>query len=75
MGDKRGSILPGIFLIVVGIWFLLDRLEVIENYRYRIYSLTIIVLAVFLLIEAFRNSNSSALFWGVTILVIGGFFL
>lgn len=74
MGDKRGSILPGIFLIVVGIWFLLDRLEVIENYRYRIYSLTIIVLAVFLLIEAFRNSNSSALFWGVTILVIGGFF-
>jgi hypothetical protein len=74
MSDKRGSILPGIFLIVVGVWFLLVRFEIIENYRYRIYSVTIIILALFLLIEAFRNSNSSALFWGVTILVIGGFF-
>ena len=58
MSEKKGSLIPGIILIVIGCWFFLKRIVYLEPHWFRFYPLLIIVFSVFLLIETVRRRNS-----------------
>ena len=74
MTEKRGSLIPGILFIVLGSWLFIRRFYFFKSYSYHIYPILLILFAIFLFIETIRRGHSGALFWGIVILVIGGFY-
>lgn len=75
MIEKKASLVPGILLIAVGLWLFVNRINVLSYYSFRIYPILMILFAVFLFEEAVRRRHSGALFWGVVVFLVGGFFL
>lgn len=74
MSEKKASLIPGIILIVLGLWFLVRRFPYLSDYSFQIYPILLILFSIFLFVEAARRHHNGALFWGSVILVIGGFF-
>jgi len=75
MADKKGSLIPGVLLILIGLWFLARRFIFFTSHWMQIYPLMLLFFAGFLIIETFRGHRSGALFWGITFFFIGLFFL
>ncbi len=74
MTEKKGSLLPGIVFIIVGLWLFARRFHFFSPHSYRIYPILLICFALFLFFETIRRRHSGALFWGVVMLVVGGFY-
>jgi len=74
MVEKKGSLVPGILLIVIGLWFFARRFLYFTPHWIRIYPVLFILFGIFLFFETFRRQHSGALFWGVVFLFLGGFF-
>lgn len=74
MTDKKGSLVPGILFIVVGLWLFARRFHFLSPYSFHIYPILLLLFALFLFIETGRRRHSGPLFWGVVILIIGGFY-
>lgn len=74
MVEKKGSLIPGILFIVIGLWLFARRFFFFTPYWIRIYPIILIFFAVLLFIETSRRNHSGSLFWGVVLLSVGGFF-
>ncbi|MCK5146001.1 hypothetical protein KAR48_04550 [bacterium] len=72
MKEKRSSLIPGMLLIVFGLWMISDRFG-LDDSLYDYYPVLILAFASLLLYQAFRNKSSSAIFWGISLAVIGCF--
>ena len=76
MTNKRNpSLVPGVMLILFGLWLLLRQFDRLLPHYDRIYPFFLIATAVFLLVEAVRRSRSGAFFWSVFFFQIGIFFM
>jgi len=71
----KQSLLPGVILILIGLWILTHNLVNDFSTWEQIYPLLIITFSVALLIEAYWHKRTGPLFWGVFILCIGVFHL
>ena len=67
--------MPGIILIAVGTWFLAREWVDSSLFWDRSYPVLMLLFAGFLFYEFRRSSNQNALFWGVLISVVAGFYL
>ena len=74
MAEKKSSLVPGVLFIVLGLWMFARRFPFLEPHSFHIYPVLVILFAGFLLFETARRRHSTALFWGVVILVVGAFF-
>jgi hypothetical protein len=75
MIKKNPSVIPGVLLILFGLWILLRQFDFLTPYEGRIFPILLIAVAVFLLVEAVRRSRSGAFFWSVFFFQLGIFFL
>ncbi|MBN1550938.1 hypothetical protein JW979_05700 [bacterium] len=75
MEKKKNSIMPGIVLITIGIWFLARHWTDSSLFWYRTYPLLMLGFSGFLFLETRRRANSGALFWAVALLIVGGFYI
>ena len=75
MHHKKGSFVPGIVLISIGLYFLLRQF--IESFTIweRIYPVLILLVSGFLLWDYSKKNNPRILFWGVFFLCTGAFFI
>jgi hypothetical protein len=75
MHHKKGSFVPGIVLIAIGLYFLLRQF--IESFSVweQIYPICILLISGFLLWDYWRKKNPKILFWGIFFLCIGAFFV
>jgi peptidoglycan/LPS O-acetylase OafA/YrhL len=74
MDEKKSSLIPGVLFIVLGLWLFARRFPFLEHHSFQIYPVLLVLFAGFLLYEMSRRRNTSALFWGVVVLVVGAFF-
>lgn len=75
MAAKKGSIIPGVLLVTIGLWIFSRNLRYSHDLAFQVYPILLMVFALFLFIETYRRHNSNALFWGIVIFVVGGFYL
>ena len=75
MADSKRSIVPGVLLIMIGLWFLTREYFYDTSYWEKSYPIILILFAAFLIWDAIRRNHSSALFWGVVLISLGTFFL
>jgi hypothetical protein len=75
MTKRNPSIVPGVLLILFGLWILLRQFERLIACEEKVFPFLLIAVALFLLAEAVRRSHSAALFWSVFFFQIGIFFL
>jgi hypothetical protein len=75
MHQKRGSFVPGIVLIAIGLYFLLRQF--IESFSVweLIYPALILLVSGFLLWDYWKRKNPKILFWGIFFLCTGVFFM
>jgi hypothetical protein len=73
MPEEKKTLIPGILLILFGIFLLFRTDTFIEQERSVFVTVLMIVFALLLLLEAFRRQRKGALFWGVFLLVFAGF--
>ncbi|HDQ44988.1 MAG TPA: hypothetical protein ENN17_05735 [bacterium] len=75
MKEEKRSIIPGVLLVLAGLW-LLSR-DVIQQHGIweRIYPLVILVFAGFYLIDWVRRKKEDTFFWAVFFLLTGLFYL
>ncbi len=75
MHSHKKSMTPGIILIVAGLFFLFkDTFGSITIWEH-LYPILMLLISGLLLWEAGRRKNDRAVFWGVVLLILGGFFL
>ncbi len=74
MTEKKGSLIPGILFIVIGLWLLSRSFYCFRPHWFRVYPVLVLLFAIFLLIEALRRRHSGTLFWGTVVLLVGVFF-
>ncbi len=74
MSKSRGSVIPGIILIIIGVWFLSRHFYPVEIVWVNTYPIVFILFAIFLIFNGLRRPNTSNMFWGVFFLCIGAFF-
>ncbi len=75
MAAKKGSLVPGVLLVTIGLWIFARNFRFSHDFAFQLYPILLVVFALFLFVETIRRRNSNALFWGIAILVVGGFFL
>lgn len=73
MADKKGSLIPGMVLIFIGLWFLTRQFFFFASWM-RLYPLILLLFAFFLILETFRRHHTGGLFWGIVFFIIGLFF-
>jgi len=74
--DKtKQSLLPGVILILLGLWFLTHNL--LDDFLIweQVYPILLLGFSAALLVEAFWHKRSGPLFWGVFVLCVGLFHL
>jgi hypothetical protein len=74
MKQHRGSILAGVFLIVIGAWLLAERLGVALPGISQLWPGLIILTALWSLISFFSDRKPDQLFWAVGGTLLGLFF-
>ena len=74
MSEQKRSLVPGIILIGLGLWMVLDRLH-IDAPTEILFPAILVLFALFLLFETVRLKRPSTLFWGIALGLIGGFYL
>ncbi|MBN2030072.1 hypothetical protein JW824_07475 [bacterium] len=74
MAEKKASLIPGVSLILIGLWFFLHQYFFFSSHWMRIYPFLLLFFALFLILETFRRNHSNSLFWGVVFFIIGLFF-
>jgi putative Mn2+ efflux pump MntP len=75
MIHKKASLVPGLILIAIGLYFLMNKILNTTPVWYQIYPVIILVFAGFLFWEAIRTRHHGPLFWGVFLLFTGAYFL
>jgi hypothetical protein len=75
MNKRNPSIIPGVVLILFGLWILLRQFDRLLPYEEKVFPFFLIAVSVFLLVEAVHRSRSAALFWSVFFFQVGIFFL
>jgi len=74
MKEHRKSLIPGILLILAGL-ALFFRESPFDFFNWiMLYPVLILIFAITLLYEVYRNKSRNALFWGITLLLVGMFF-
>ncbi|MBN2008450.1 hypothetical protein JW960_03790 [candidate division KSB1 bacterium] len=74
MTKNQRSIMPGIILILIGAYLLLNQLDVINIYWSDVYPVVILVIGLSLVILSIRKQNHGAIFWGTIFTLIGVMF-
>ena len=74
MAERQKSLVPGVLLIIIGLWLLAHRFFYFNLHWFRVYPVVLILFAALLFVETFRRHHSGALFWGVVVFVVGVFF-
>jgi len=78
--SKKRSILPGIVLVAVGVFLLLDRFDALDRYNVNIFQWDLmlpalaVILGLNLWIRALRNKPRCGVFTGTLLVVLGAFF-
>ena len=74
MEKKKHSLIPGIFLIGLGLWMLADHVPSIRLIWTDYFYYVLLFCSALLFAEAIRKKNSSPVFLAVITLIIGSFF-
>lgn len=74
MAEKRGSLVPGVLFIAIGLLLFIRRFFDFEPHWFHIYPVLMFLISVFLFIETVRRRHSGSLFWGVVFFILGIFF-
>ena len=74
MSEQKRSLVPGIILIGVGLWMVMDRMR-LDVHMDILFPAAMVLFSLFLFFETIRLKHSRTLFWGVVLFLIGGFFL
>ncbi|MCD6118174.1 hypothetical protein J7K93_14310 [bacterium] len=72
--NKKQSIIPGVVLITIGLLLLSAKIGRGFNPWEQALPVIIIIFALALIFETFRNHNDNALFWGVVLILLGAFY-
>jgi hypothetical protein len=72
---KKNSILPGIFLIFIGLWLFSRQSSYLSFHWDKVYPIFLVVLGLLLISEVFWRSQTGNIFWGVIALILGIFFI
>ena len=75
MGTKKPSLVPGVFFIWIGLWYLARRIFIFTDYWNLITPFFLVGFGLFLFIETLRRNQTNTLFWGVVFSLIGVFFV
>ncbi len=75
MNENRRSILPGILLILIGMWILSNRFFPDFGIWEHIYPFFLLGFGVFHFVEWSRTKREKTFFWGVFFLLAGAFFI
>ncbi len=75
MSYERKSAIPGICLIVIGLWLLMYRLTRFSSLWMNVYPIALVLFALMLFWEFIRRKNSSSLFWSAFVLAVALFYL
>ena len=73
--EKKRSLFPGFFLIFAGLWMLSKNTRFMYGQWEYVYPCLLLFFSAIFFIEAFRKNHSNRLFWGMSFLVVGSFFL
>lgn len=74
MSEKGKSLIPGALLVVIGLFLLLNRLDVFD-FRWRhFYPIVMVAMGALFFISALRKSDRAGAFPGAMFLVLGLFF-
>ncbi len=73
--EKKKSLVPGFFLIFIGLWLLSKNTRFMYNQWEYVYPCLILLFSALFFIEASRKNHTNTLFWAVTFLGIGSFFV
>ena len=75
MSEKGKSLIPGALLVVIGLFLLLNRLDVFD-FRWRhFYPIVLLAMGVLFILSALTKSEKGGVFPGAMFLVLGCFFL
>lgn len=72
---RRGSILPGLILVIIGVIMLLDQTGIYFFHWGLILPLLAVVLGLYMWVRALRSKEKRGVFTGTLLIVFGGFFL
>ncbi|NIR51432.1 hypothetical protein GWO43_22905, partial [candidate division KSB1 bacterium] len=74
MANRERSLIPGVILILLGLYFLLDRLNVFYFRWEYLYPLILLGLGVLFLVAIFTKKDKGAAFPATILLILGLFF-
>ena len=74
MAKSQRSLIPGIILIVIGAFFLLDRLDIFYFRWYSFYPIVLLGVGALFFVSIFVKKEKGAAFPGTILLVLGLFF-
>ena len=74
MAKRERSLVPGVVLILIGVYFLLRELNLIHLRWRELYPVVLLALGLLFLVAAFRREDKGAAFPGTVLLVLGIFF-
>ena len=72
---KKNSIIPGVFLIFIGLWLFSRQSSFLSFNWDKIYPVFLVALGLLLISEVFWRRRPGNIFWGVISLVLGVFFI
>jgi len=75
MSHERKSAIPGICLVVIGMWLLTRRLAHVASFWPKIYPFVLALFAFMLFWEFMRQRNGSSLFWAAFVSAVALFYL
>jgi len=75
MTNAKTSLLPGIFLIFLGLILLIHKLDIFYFDWYKTYPFIFALIGLTLVLSAIFNKSGSATFWGTVFLLFGALFI